>query len=526
MKRLLFFLLAALSTLPARSAQIACTAAAFKAEIAAGNAAGAPRTITFNCTGTPMNKVVIKIPASTTRAELTVNFPLTMEGQNIKFVQDPPGTTDEGGLWFMKLAKISTIRGVEYDLFSEGIQAQADGIVLDGVTCDRPGDDCASNPKYHDFSILNSHFSNANDKCIQISGNNPKGSLAFDSQIINTTFTNCSQPMRSDESVAGGRHFAKGNTFIGTDGGEFECDGPRFTDNAVHIWEVNKLLGCYRGLRLGGSTELISRGDLFQKNLTRGISVYGWAKALVQGDTFDRNGGQSSADPVDGQGGVAVGQTGCLDLGGGGCGSFDGRAQSSTGGNIFTGNISAPSDAPRDIHNLRSIQVKAENNWFGSATTPAARIVGSVDFAPWLTTAPGGGPITQTCGNSIKEGTEFCDDGNAVTETACPYGVATCAGCISNCLASNNLIGPRYGDGIVNGPEQCDGAAMGTHTCNDFIPGCTTGALTCNQGVVAKGSCAACVGPPTEPVCRTLPICTTPPTVTPCTQPVVVCSPQ
>jgi cysteine-rich repeat protein len=74
------------------------------------------------------------------------------------------------------------------------------------------------------------------------------------------------------------------------------------------------------------------------------------------------------------------------------------------------------------------------------------------------------GVCTLSCNNAVcgdgyvYGGVETCDDGNVVTETACPYGQAACTACDATCATVLNLTGPYCGDGIVNGAETCDDA--------------------------------------------------------------------
>ncbi|MBX3247935.1 MAG: hypothetical protein KF901_12215 [Myxococcales bacterium] len=85
---------------------------------------------------------------------------------------------------------------------------------------------------------------------------------------------------------------------------------------------------------------------------------------------------------------------------------------------------------------------------------------------------------TTRCGNGIISEGDVCDDGNTVTETACPYGEATCTLCNADCSMELELMGGVCGDGTVDTPdEQCDegdtprtACDYGTMTCT----GCNT----------------------------------------------------
>jgi hypothetical protein len=79
---------------------------------------------------------------------------------------------------------------------------------------------------------------------------------------------------------------------------------------------------------------------------------------------------------------------------------------------------------------------------------------------------------TGTCGDGIKNGPEQCDPGNPVTAAPADLGKATCltAGyykpdgplaCKPDCtFDTTKCQGGRCGDGIINGPEQCDGTTL------------------------------------------------------------------
>jgi hypothetical protein len=84
------------------------------------------------------------------------------------------------------------------------------------------------------------------------------------------------------------------------------------------------------------------------------------------------------------------------------------------------------------------------------------------------------------CGDTMTNGPEVCDDGNTMTETACPYGMMTCTGCSAACDMSLSLMGPHCGDTTINGPEECDGTALGGEDCTTVPGGFTGGTLACS----------------------------------------------
>jgi len=88
------------------------------------------------------------------------------------------------------------------------------------------------------------------------------------------------------------------------------------------------------------------------------------------------------------------------------------------------------------------------------------------------------------CGDGVRSGTEACDDMNTVTETACPYGMATCNLCNADCTAPLALFGRYCGDRMVEtGIEACDdGNADACGSCNadctmNLVPSAATGLL-------------------------------------------------
>ncbi|MBF0106893.1 MAG: DUF4215 domain-containing protein, partial [Deltaproteobacteria bacterium] len=89
------------------------------------------------------------------------------------------------------------------------------------------------------------------------------------------------------------------------------------------------------------------------------------------------------------------------------------------------------------------------------------------------------------CGDGLKSGSEACDDGNTVTETACAYGVRNgCNICTADCSQLVQEDTTAYcGDTVQNGPEQCDDGD--TEDGDGCDTNCTTTA--CGNGVITSG---------------------------------------
>ncbi len=78
---------------------------------------------------------------------------------------------------------------------------------------------------------------------------------------------------------------------------------------------------------------------------------------------------------------------------------------------------------------------------------------------------------------------EACDDGNQVTEAACPYGTKDCTLCNDNCTAELALNGAYCGDGRQDPNEACDdGPANGTKRCPYGLENCKV----CNADCSAR----------------------------------------
>jgi cysteine-rich repeat protein len=95
------------------------------------------------------------------------------------------------------------------------------------------------------------------------------------------------------------------------------------------------------------------------------------------------------------------------------------------------------------------------------------------------------------CGdNSVSSGNEMCDDGNRVTESSCPYGQPTCTNfCKADCSGTLSLTGLYCGDGTVTSGagEACDdGNSMACGRCdagcNMFASAAATGYIVSSTG--------------------------------------------
>lgn len=397
----------------ARADVIDCTQAAFEDAIARANASGGNVTITFNC-----SNATIRLDSARDGNRLITanNVVIDGENRNIVFEMNPPWWDDrtdacgggdcdpngdgvpdlcpefEGASMFLNLQGSDiTIRNVTFNYFWDGIHMGRNGgsrQILDNVVCDNPGDDCVSNPTNtgNRLTIRNSRFSRACDKAVQIYGTDIS-STTFDHVVIeSSTFTNCSAPIRAP--YAGGRFRILGNTIQSVNpGGIYVCDGPRFDGSASAVYfEGNTLDGCRRGLRVGGSVHLISSENVYRNNSLRGVAVYGSARASFQDDVFANNGGSTSSEAY--YGGLSVAGTAVADAGGGSL-VLDGLTRSSLGRNSFLGNRSS-SDATHDLENQTTVQVKAEQCWWGDAD-PSDQTSGPVDATPALSSAPGPG---------------------------------------------------------------------------------------------------------------------------------------
>ena len=84
--------------------------------------------------------------------------------------------------------------------------------------------------------------------------------------------------------------------------------------------------------------------------------------------------------------------------------------------------------------------------------------------------------LIELCGNGRVESNEECDDGNTETES-CEYG--TCTVCSSNCTEVAGTTSSYCGDGVINGPENCDGEPWCGSHCEGSPPPCSESSAGC-----------------------------------------------
>jgi cysteine-rich repeat protein len=101
--------------------------------------------------------------------------------------------------------------------------------------------------------------------------------------------------------------------------------------------------------------------------------------------------------------------------------------------------------------------------------------------------------MDNVCGDGFVDAdgpqTEACDDGDVVTETACPYGMATCTACNADCSEQLALTGNVCGDNTAATPEACDDGNDATETaCPYGMATCTACNADCSQLLALTGN--------------------------------------
>ena len=123
--------------------------------------------------------------------------------------------------------------------------------------------------------------------------------------IEGNTFTNTVQPIRGPyDNSRGGRFVIRSNVFT-TTGNREACTGVTIDGTYQLIFEGNTMR-CFRGLRLGGSTQAIIRDNVFDGNPRQGMLIEDSAVVSLSGNTITNNGQSPGSEPA---GGVVVRET-------------------------------------------------------------------------------------------------------------------------------------------------------------------------------------------------------------------------
>jgi len=385
-----------------------CTAAAFHAALAA--CGGPTRYITFNCTDTTIQIADGSTGRSNSCNNLVVDgldrnitFEMTpkcwgrvMSSSACRVALNPDGTCDcpdvNNGTYFMNLTgQNQTVRNLTIKYFFDGIHTAGNNNNVENVTIDHNCDDSigSSSGVGHIFKEI--HAKTACGKCMQNYGNtaatSPEPLLRehYNAILRDSLFTDCQQPVRMTDS---GRYLIEGTRMEGFyESGIYRCLGPRFdgggTNNQIVHMVDSTIDGCDRGVRVGGTVQMLAWRNTFVNNEFRGLLAMSSSKVAMWDNIVVGNGGLGSSEL--GLGGVGVDESATLDLGGGSQ-IIDGEAFSSPGGNILCDNV-APNGTPREVHNVTATTVKAENNWWCSLS-PQSRVTGPVDTDPFLTQEP------------------------------------------------------------------------------------------------------------------------------------------
>jgi hypothetical protein len=111
------------------------------------------------------------------------------------------------------------------------------------------------------------------------------------------------------------------------------------------------------------------------------------------------------------------------------------------------------------------------------------------------------GPDEEFCGNGIREGNEVCDGAALGGRTCASLGLGSGQlGCTQSCRLDTSGCsgGGLCGNGVRDGGEECDGADLGNQTCGTL--GFLTGTLGCTPD--CEFDTSSCAGSPPTPTPR------------------------
>ncbi|MBI5503313.1 MAG: hypothetical protein HY899_00815 [Deltaproteobacteria bacterium] len=393
------------------SCAIPCTEQAFEEAI---TSCGAPSGhITFDCRDT----VIPIAHASGTRPRRVDCDGLVIDGldRNISFEMDPlcwripveasqcaAGLEDDGtcacpdvdsGTTFLLLAGDGdVVRNIAVTGFFDGIRAQGVGGVVENVRFGRICDDAFGSVGAGVANVFrNLEVRDGCDKCSQNSGSlattdtDPRVREHYNAIFSNIDFIGCRTPLR----MAQGGRFRVEDARMGPGAdGSFACDGPRFSGAApgglVVEMRRSTVTSCRRGVRFGRYAAGILDGNSIQACALRGVWAGGNARVSLSANDVRANGGKGSSEY--GFGGVAASGDARVDLGGAGL-DIDGVTVVSPGANSICDNYE-PGGARRDVDNVSTGVVAAEDNWWCTKESPSLRVNGPVDVMPYLERAP------------------------------------------------------------------------------------------------------------------------------------------
>lgn len=359
---------------------VACTESALRTAISQANGSGGG-TITFTCRDTT-------IPTTLGFGDILDNVVIDGEDRNIVLAYAGAFsgcTTGDNGVNGPPIGRMrgagSAIRHLTFQNFLESLQISGPNNTVEESVFLAHGcsDDGLSTTAMQATStiIRNNRLQGYRDKAFQMS----YGS----GTIEGNTFIDSAQAIRGpyDNAAAGGTFVIRGNS-MRTTGNREACTGVTIDGSYRVVFERNTL-ECYRGLRLGGSTQAIVRDNTITGNPRQGVLIGGNALVSLSSNTITNNGGSPGSEPA---GGVVIWENGQADLGGGAL-TINGQSVVSAGRNRLQGNGVA------DVRNLRSgYSVRAEHNCWDRSTIgeiTAGDITGAVDVDPLGSTC---GPTT------------------------------------------------------------------------------------------------------------------------------------